>query len=84
MSRPAREADASFGDGLLLGLLVGAGLVLVLSPAVRSRVLSTAQQFGLDTTPPSRDPAAALAAGDAGLPRVAPPADPLGSTSPPA
>ncbi len=73
------ESDASLLNGLILGLVIGAGLVILLSPEVRSRIQSFAEEQGLGPS------AAALATADAQrdevLQRVAPPPDPLGSTN---
>jgi len=47
MARGANDADASFVNGLLLGLVAGAALVLILTPSVRTQITQVAQQFGL-------------------------------------
>ncbi len=72
------ESDASLLTGLLLGLAVGAALVILLSPEVRSRIQMFAQEQGLG--PSAVDLTTADAERDAVLQRVAPPPDPLGST----
>ena len=71
------ESDASLLNGLLLGLAVGAALVILLSPEVRSRIHTFAQEQGLG--PSAEALASADAQRDAVLQRVAPPPDPLGS-----
>lgn len=74
------EGDASLLNGLILGVAAGAGLVILLSPEVRSRIQAFAQAQGLGPS------AAALATADAQrdaiLQRVAPPPDPLGGAPP--
>ncbi|MDQ2805846.1 MAG: hypothetical protein M3Z04_02815 [Chloroflexota bacterium] len=72
------EADASLLNGLILGVVVGAGLVILLSPEVRGRIQAFAQEQGLG--PSAADLASADAQRDAVLQRVAPPPDPLGSS----
>ncbi|HUS17082.1 MAG TPA: hypothetical protein VM536_18950 [Chloroflexia bacterium] len=82
MSTRQDSSDPSLINGLLLGLLAGAGLVLVGSPLVRDRVNQVAEDFGLRTTPTASQLATADHARDEILHRVAPPPDPLGSGSP--
>ena len=79
MSAPAKTADASFAMGLILGLLVGAGVVIVLSPQFRTQVNRVAQELGLSTGADGR--AAAQQGRDTLLKEVAPPPDPLSATA---
>jgi hypothetical protein len=83
MSAQRDTGDASLINGLLLGLIAGAGLVLVTSPLVRDRVNRAAEDLGIRTTPTAGELAAADRARDEILQRVAPPPDPLGSGRPP-
>lgn len=72
------KSDASLINGLLLGLAVGAALVILLSPEVRGRIQLFAQAQGLG--PSATALATADAQRDAVLQRVAPPPDPLSSS----
>jgi hypothetical protein len=79
MSAPGKSADASFAMGLVLGLLVGAGVVIVLSPQFRTQVNRVAQELGLNT---GADGRVAVEQGRATLLKeVAPPPDPLSATA---
>jgi hypothetical protein len=79
MSAPGKSADASFAMGLVLGLLVGAGVVIVLSPQFRTQVNRVAQELGLNT---GGDGRVAVEQGRATLLKeVAPPPDPLSATA---
>jgi hypothetical protein len=71
------KSDASFLNGLILGFVAGAGLVILLSPEVRERVTAFAQQQGLG---PTATDLAAISTREATL-RTAmpPPPDPLSS-----
>ncbi|MGI8588486.1 MAG: hypothetical protein ACR2M0_12500 [Chloroflexia bacterium] len=75
MSQQPSQSDASFAGGLVFGLLVGAALVIVLSPEFRAKVSSTAQDLGIYT--PQTDLPAAEQKSEQLLSGVAPPADPL-------
>jgi len=80
--KPRKPApDTSFLDGLLLGTLTGAALILAASPFVRDQVQQLASQFGL--TAPGPDAATPVALRDEVLTRVAPPPDPLSSSDVP-
>lgn len=79
MSAPGKSADASLAMGLVLGLLVGAGIVIVLSPQFRTQVNRVAQELGLSTGTGGRD--AAEQGRDSLLKEVAPPPNPLSATS---
>ena len=79
MSAPGKSADASLAMGRVLGLLVGAGIVIVLSPQFRTQVNRVAQELGLSTGTGGRD--AAEQGRDSLLKEVAPPPDPLSATS---
>ena len=71
------KGDASLLNGLILGVAAGAGLVILLSPEVRSRIQAFAQAQGLGPT--AADLATADAQRDTVLQRIAPPPDPLGT-----
>jgi hypothetical protein len=78
MSAPGKSADASLAMGLVLGLLVGAGVVIVLSPQFRTQVHRVAQELGLSTGADGH--AVAEQGRDTLLKEVAPPPDPLSAT----
>ena len=79
MSAPGKPADASLAMGLVLGLLVGAGIVIVLSPQFRTQLDRVAQELGLSTNADGRG--AAEQGRATLLKEVAPPPDPLSATS---
>jgi hypothetical protein len=71
------DSDASFLNGLILGFVAGAGLVILLSPEVRERVTVFAQEQGF--APNAADMAATNTRAATLLAAVPPPADPLSS-----
>lgn len=77
MSRQPSQSDASFAGGLVFGLLVGAALVIVLSPEFHAKISNAAQDLGIYT--PQADLPAAERKSEQLLSGVAPPADPLSS-----
>jgi hypothetical protein len=78
-----RDPDTSLLDGLILGALTGAALVLAFTPLVRDQVRRLARQLGIDSNAPAGPTPTELR--DEVLTRVAPPPDPLsGSPVPPA
>ena len=79
MSAPARDSDTSLTIGLILGLLVGAALVIVLSPEFRARIDTALRDLGVDTGAPALN--TALEVRDEVLSRIAPPPDPLSSAT---
>ena len=79
MSAKDKSADASFAMGLVLGLLVGAGVVIVLSPQFRAQANRVAQELGLNTGAGGH--ATAQQGRDTLLKEVAPPPDPLSATA---
>jgi hypothetical protein len=79
MSAPGKSADASFAMGLVLGLLVGAGVVIVLSPQFRAQINRVTQELGLGAGADGRVTAAQ--GRDTLLKQVAPPPDPLSATA---
>jgi hypothetical protein len=79
MSTPRKSADASFAMGLVLGLLVGAGVVIVLSPQFHTQANRVARELGLSTGADGR--VMAERGRDTLLKEVAPPPDPLSATA---
>ena len=80
MSTPGKQADASLVMGLVLGLLVGAAVVIVLSPEFRTQVNRVAQELGLNPGAGADGRVTAEQGRDALLKEVAPPPDPLSAT----
>ena len=81
MSTPGKSADASFAMGLILGLLVGAGVVIVLSPEFRTQVNRVAQELGLSPGAGADGRVTAEQGREALLTEVAPPPHPLSATA---
>lgn len=79
MSAPGKSADASFAMGLVLGLLVGAGVVIVLSPQFRAQVNRVTQELGLSAGADGR--VAAEQGRNTLLKEVTPPPDPLSASA---
>ena len=79
MSAPPRDSDTSLINGLIIGLLAGAALVIVLSPEFRARIDTALRDLGVETGAPALN--TALEVRDEVLSRVAPPPDPLSSSA---